>query len=137
MSEHEQVATVRSIYEAFGRGDIPYILELLDADVEWHVPPTVPFSKGLHRGPEEVGQFFAGIGEYIADPGVETEEFLSAGDRVIVLLRFRGRGRESGLPFDVPEVHVWKLSGGKVVEERSYADTAAIVQALGAEAGVA
>jgi ketosteroid isomerase-like protein len=132
MSE-QNVETIRSVYDAFARGDIPYILEQLDPAVEWHAPPTVPFSKGLHRGPNEVGQFFAGIAEYVAEPSVETYEFISAGARVVVLTCFRGRGMKSGVPFEAPEVHVWKLSRGKVVEERSYADTAAIVQALQGE----
>ena len=130
MSEQENVAAIRSLYEAFARGDIPYILEQLDADVEWRAPQTVPFSKGLHRGPEEVAQFFAGITEHVSEPRMETYEFLPAGDRVVVLLCFRGRGLESGVPFEAREAHVWKLSAGKVVEERTYADTAAIVQAL-------
>jgi uncharacterized protein len=137
MSEHENVATIRSLYEAFGRGDIPYILDRLHADVEWHAPVTVPFSKGLYRGPEEVAQFFAGMVEYIAEPSVETQEFLAAGDRVVAFLRFRGRGAESGLPFDTPEAHVWRLSEGAVVEEKTYADTAAIVQALGTAVSIA
>jgi uncharacterized protein len=137
MPEHQNVATIRSIYEAFGRGDIPYILDRLDPNVAWHAPATVPFSKGLHRGPGEVARFFAGIAEHIAEPSVETHEFLAIGDRVVVLLRFRGRGKESGSPFDAPEAHVWRLSGGKVVEEQTYADTAAIVQALTADVSIA
>jgi ketosteroid isomerase-like protein len=137
MSEHQNVATIRSIYEAFARGDVPYILDQLDREVEWHAPTTVPFSKGLHRGPREVAQFFAGIAEHVSEPSVETYDFLAAGDRVVVLVCFRGRGMASGVPFEAPEAHVWKLSGGRVVEERSYADTAAIVQALGAELSVA
>jgi len=137
MSEQENAATIRSIYEAFARGDIAYILEQLDPGVEWHAPTTVPFSKGLHRGPNEVAQFFAGIAEHVSEPSVETYEFLPAGDRIVVLACFRGRGIETGIPFEAPEVHLWRLSGSKVVEERSYADTAAIVQALGSGAAVA
>jgi ketosteroid isomerase-like protein len=137
MSEQDNAATIRSIYDAFARGDIAYILEQLDPSVEWHAPTTVPFSKGLHRGPDEVAQFFAGIAEHVSEPSVETYEFLPTGDRVVVLLCFRGRGVESGVPFEAPEAHIWKLAGGRVVEERAYADTAAIVQALGRRAAVA
>jgi uncharacterized protein len=137
MSEHENVATIRGIYEAFARGDIPYILDRLDPEVEWHTPATVPFSKGLHRGPEEVAQFFAGIAGHVSEPSVETYDFLPAGDRVVVLLCFRGRGMESGVPFQAPEAHVWKLSRGTVIEHRAYADTAAIVQALGVQVAAA
>jgi uncharacterized protein len=68
---------------------------------------------------------------------VETYEFLPAGDRVVVLLCFRGRGIETGIPFAAPEAHVWKLAGGKVVAERTYADTATIVQALGSMVSIA
>jgi ketosteroid isomerase-like protein len=50
MPEQENVARIRSVYDAFTRGDIAHILGLLDADVEWHAPRTVPFSKGVHRG---------------------------------------------------------------------------------------
>jgi uncharacterized protein len=137
MPEEQNVATIRSIYEAFARGDIPHILGQLDQEVEWHAPTTVPFSKGLHRGPDEVGQFFAGIAQHVAEPSVETYEFLPSGDRVVVLACFRGRGLESGVLFEAPEAHVWKLAGGKVVEERSYADTAAIVEALQSTAATA
>jgi uncharacterized protein len=137
MPEHQNVATIRSLYEAFGRGDIPYILDRLDPAVEWRTPVTVPFSKGLYRGPEEVAKFFAGIAEYIAEPSVEALEFLAVGDRVVALLCFRGRGAASGLPFDAPEAHIWRLSEGKVVEEQTYADTAAIVQALGTDVSIA
>ena len=98
---------------------------------------TVPFSKVLYRDPHEVAQFFAGIAEHIAEPSVEAQEFLAAGDRVVALLRFRGRGTQSGLPFDASEAHIWKLSEGKVVEKQTYADTAAIVQALGTEGSIA
>ena len=137
MSESSNEATIRSIYEAFGRGDIQHILGQLDADVRWHVPSTVPFSKGLHRGPREVAQFFAGIAEHVSEPRLETTEFLSVEDRVIVLACFRGRGAKSGVPFEAPEAHIWTLSRGKVVEKRAYADTAAIVRALEVPVGVA
>jgi uncharacterized protein len=130
MSESNNVATIRGIYEAFGRGDIEHILDQLDPEVQWHAPDTVPFSHGLHQGPNEVAQFFMGIAEHVSEPSVETHEFLGVEDRVIVLVTFRGRGSRSGVPFEMPEAHVWKLSAGRVVEERSYADTALIMRAL-------
>jgi hypothetical protein len=33
-------------------------------------------------------------------------EFLSAGDRVMMLGYFRGRGMRTGVPFEAPEVHI-------------------------------
>src|SRR5579884_2120420 len=63
MSEQANVSLVLSLYEAFRRGDIPTILNSLDAQVSWEVeaPPAVPYS-GIFRGPEQAAQFFTGIG---------------------------------------------------------------------------
>jgi ketosteroid isomerase-like protein len=39
MAESDNVALVGRIYEAFGRGDIAYILDQLTDDVRWVTPP--------------------------------------------------------------------------------------------------
>ena len=35
MSSDDNVKTVQSVYEAFGRGDIPTVLDALTDDVDW------------------------------------------------------------------------------------------------------
>ncbi len=62
MSEKDHVARIVKIYEAFGRGDIPYILEQLTEDVRWltHNGPLVPWS-GDFSGKTNVPKFFAAI----------------------------------------------------------------------------
>ena len=34
----QDVDTIRGAYEAFDRGDVPAVLGILDAEVEWHEP---------------------------------------------------------------------------------------------------
>ena len=49
------IDTVKQIYQAFGRGDIPAIIDKLDLNVEWdlEVPtPGVPWLQA-RRGPSE------------------------------------------------------------------------------------
>jgi hypothetical protein len=36
------IETVKHIYEAFGRGDIPAIIDKLDPNVEWDVEDPTP-----------------------------------------------------------------------------------------------
>jgi ketosteroid isomerase-like protein len=36
---------VRDLYAAFGRGDVPALLTMLDDQIEWHTPPN-----RRHRG---------------------------------------------------------------------------------------
>jgi hypothetical protein len=56
MSAEENVKTVQEGYAAFGRGDVPAILELLTDDIEWIEPgpPDVIPVAGTYRGKDEV-----------------------------------------------------------------------------------
>jgi ketosteroid isomerase-like protein len=57
------IDTVAAIYEAFGRGDIPAILDRVAPDVEWEYgqPSTdVPWLQP-RRGREGAGEFFASL----------------------------------------------------------------------------
>ena len=45
MSEHENTQLVEAIFEAFARGDVPFILDQLTDDVRFvsHLEPIVPW----------------------------------------------------------------------------------------------
>src|SRR5712692_10281544 len=48
------VDTVRRFYDALGRGDVPSVLSLLDAQVEWTEAERFPYYGGTWRGPQAV-----------------------------------------------------------------------------------
>ena len=39
----ENVTLVRTSFEAFGRGDIPGVLDTMDPEIEWHDPDVLPY----------------------------------------------------------------------------------------------
>ncbi len=53
MSEQD-VETIRGAYEAFGRGDIPAVLGILDPNVEWIEPGGGNSPSGTFNGPDAV-----------------------------------------------------------------------------------
>jgi ketosteroid isomerase-like protein len=61
MSE-EPIETIREIYAAFSRADVPAIVAKLTDDVEWisHIDPIVPWA-GDFSGKERVIKFFEAI----------------------------------------------------------------------------
>ena len=59
------------------------------------------------------------------------DEFLNAGERVVVLGHFQGRGKASGKTLDALYAHGWTLRNGKAVHFRAYADTAKVLQSPG------
>jgi ketosteroid isomerase-like protein len=125
------VATVQAIYEAFGRGDIPAILEKLSEDVAWDqwaggspaanagIPYLVP-----HTGREDVGEFFAALGglEFHA---FEPTGFLEGGNQVAAVIRLEVTQKSTGKRIEDEEVHLWTFNdAGQVVSFRHFLDTA-------------
>jgi hypothetical protein len=127
----KSISIVRRIYEALGRGDVPAVLDTLDAEIEWREPETrqLPFA-GVHRGKSAVAdEVFATVPVTWDEFRLETDEFLDAGSAVVVIGEFRGRAT-GGRSLRAPFAHVWKLREEKAVTFSNYTDTAAFLEAL-------
>jgi ketosteroid isomerase-like protein len=59
------------------------------------------------------------------------EEFIDAGDRVIVTAYFRGRGRGSGIEVDARFYEVYTLRDGTIVQIDEFTDRARALEAAG------
>jgi uncharacterized protein len=132
MSE-ENVNIMRQGYDAFNRGDIDTVMRLMDPNIEWREPDVEGLpDRGTHHGSEAVAnEVFGAVAEHWDEFQAVPEEFLDAGERVIVLGYFRVRGKATGRTVDAPYAHVWTLREGKVVQHRNYVDTATFLQSLG------
>jgi uncharacterized protein len=129
-SEQDNVQVVQQAYAAFGRGDIPAVLETLTDDVEWSVsgsPEVLPWA-GQRRGREQVGQFFRALGGTLTHEAFEPREFIVQGDTVVVL--GTERVRASGRVVDTDWAMVFTIRDGKIARYRDYHDTAPIQAAL-------
>ncbi len=94
MSE-ENVNIMRQGYDAFNRGDIEAVMGLLDPEIEWQEPDVEGSPvRGTHHGPQAVANnVFGSVPEHWDEFQAVAEEFLDAGDRVVVLGHFRVRAR--------------------------------------------
>ena len=136
MAEQENVQTVKEVYAAFERGDIPSLLNLVSEDVEWSLPgpsDIIPFA-GEFRGREGVGRFFAALGGAEDVEIFEPREFVAQGDKVVVMGRYRGRIKATGQVDDIEFVHVFNVRDGRITNYRQYNDTAPTVAAYSASA---
>lgn len=131
MSEQENVKIVQEILAAFGRGEIPAILDVLADDVLWiNAGPTeVPYA-GKRVGRDQVAQFFQAIEKSVAVKQFEPREFIAQGDRVIVLGYWRGESKSTGRGFESEWAMAWTLINGKVTSFRAYEDTAELAKAF-------
>lgn len=110
----ENVEILRRAYEAFGRGDLELMLEACDSQIECRLPEG-GVNAGTLRGRDSLRTLLEGYLDSFEDYRAEPERFLEAGDRVVAFLRVTGRGRGSGLDFDVRPAHLWTIRDGKAV----------------------
>ena len=122
------VDTARSAYDAFGRGDLDALQEDFAEDVVWVTSDELPLG-GVVEGRDQVIANFAQIPNYWNSFSVEPEEFIDAGDYVVV----RGTqkaGNDKG-SFEAPFIHVLKYDGdGKAVRGEFFTDSAKAAKLL-------
>jgi ketosteroid isomerase-like protein len=128
VSEHD-VKSLRRIYGALSRWDVEELLSDVAHDIEWSSPDTLPWG-GTRHGHDGVRAFASIFQDHVEGPWAEPDDFLDAGDRMVVLGRLRGRARASGQGFEVHFVHIWTLTDGMASRCRVYFDTAPIMAAL-------
>ena len=127
------VETVAAIYDAFGRGDVPAILDRLADDVQWEqgirataIPYYVP---GV--GKEHVVSFFQNLAANLDLLHFEPLAICDGGDIVTVPIRYAGRVIGGGeIAMDM-ECHVWRFGAdGKVTAFNHVLDLAVQEQAF-------
>ena len=130
MAENKQ--TVEGMYEAFGRGDIPFVIGALDADVEWWEAENFIYAdRNPYRSPQAVLEgVFMRLGTEWADFTVMPEEWLDAGNHVVVLGTYNGRHKETGNEIRAQFAHVWGITHGRVVRFQQYTDTKQFADAV-------
>lgn len=124
--------SVQAIYEAFGQGNVPAILDHLADDVVWEkdgkdhgVPWLTPGTGKAH-----VGGFFQALG------AVEFTKFaptnmLEGGNQVCAVIDIDLTVKATGASVQDEELHLWTFGpDGKVVAFRHVLDTAQHVAAF-------
>jgi ketosteroid isomerase-like protein len=112
----QNVAITRRGYEHLERTG-EFLWDVIDPEVEVHDPPLGPDSQ-IYRGHEGLRRALANIQEAFDDPRFEAEEFRDAGDDVVVFVRMRARGKESGAEVEARIAHLWTMRDGKGVRVR-------------------
>jgi ketosteroid isomerase-like protein len=111
MSERN-IETVRGAFDAFLLGDLESAMEVFHPAVEWDVSMRV--DGRVFHGHDGVRQ---GIATWLSaweDYRIDVEEYVDAGDDVIVLATEGGRGKGSGIESEQRVKFTWTLADGKV-----------------------
>ena len=109
---------IRKAYEDFARGHVAAVFAAFDPAITWHVPGHSPLA-GDYKGHEQIGTFFQRTME-LSGVAFSIDVHRVLGDENVVVALVAVNARRHGVSASFPEVHVWRLTHGKVVEFREY-----------------
>jgi ketosteroid isomerase-like protein len=129
----ENVALIKGIYDAFGKGDVPAVLGAMSPGIVWNEAENFPYAdKNPYVGPDAIVQgVFMRLATEWDGFTVVPDEILDAGDTIVVLGRYRGAYKATGKPQNTQMVHVWRVKDGKAVRFQQYADTLQVARVIG------
>ena len=131
------LSTIETVYEAFGRGDIPAILDQMADDVTWEqwetdntaqeagVPWVLP-----RKGRAGVMDFFQDVAAGLEFHSFEPRNLLEGGNQVVATIALDATAKVTGERFQDEEIHLWTFDdAGKISAMRHYTDTAKHIKA--------
>lgn len=122
----ENVEIVRRLFEAYRRGDYAEAVACLAPDVVYGVGQELPAS-----GPDAVRAMWDRWDSAWEELETVPEEFIDAGDQVLVTVHYSGRGRGSGIEFDDRLFDVYTLRDGKCVRKLEFRQRSEALEAAG------
>ena len=124
--------TLKALYEAFGTGNIPYIIDAVSEDFTWKDPSDpslVPFG-GEHKGKAGMMNFFQQIGDSTELTLWEVNNYVGDEDVVVAEGKHGFKSKKTGKNALLEWSMVWRFQNGKPVAGRAYYNTAASEKAF-------
>jgi ketosteroid isomerase-like protein len=123
-----------ALNDAYRTGDFQRAMEeFCDPEIVLTPSGVLPESSEM-RGHEGMARFVALQTEAFEEFWVEPLDFIDAGDRVVVPVRFGGRASHTGLDVAFEVVHVLTARDGKWTRIDMYVSTDEALKAVGLEA---
>jgi ketosteroid isomerase-like protein len=125
--------TIRGVYAAFQKGDIPSVLAAMAPDIVWNEAENFPYAdNNPYVGPDAIlAGVFARLGGEWDGFAVREEELIDAGDTIVTLGRYGGAPKATGKKINSQFAHVWRFKNGKIVAFQQYTDTLQAMLAMG------
>jgi ketosteroid isomerase-like protein len=117
----QNVDAIRQAYKSVGDGNVEALLDIIDPNVVLRDRPESPDPR-TYRGHEGIRQALQSSEESFAGFELQPQEFIAAGDHVIVVLTMRGTGRGSGVTVEDRIAHQWLVRDGRAVACQVYSD---------------
>ena len=134
MSANDNIKTIQTVYEAFGRGDVNTIVDTVTDDVDWASDTSSSAAPwyGVRKGKDGVLAFFQAFGSEMDVDQFEPVSFAANDDgEVHTVVKFKATRRSNGKSVSMNLHHWFQLQDGKVRFYRGTEDTAQAIDVFG------
>jgi ketosteroid isomerase-like protein len=126
----KRVETVRRVFDDWARGDFRTTPRLFDPQVMMILRPEFP-DAGIYVGPDEIASYTRHLLGSWAEFTIAAEDFVEAGDSVVVQVRQRGVGRSSGIATELDYFMAWTFRGDSVIRIESIGERSEALRVVG------
>jgi ketosteroid isomerase-like protein len=123
------VELVRRGFESLRDGDFETLLPLIHPEFEASTPAALAAEPDTYRGPEGVRRYFESFYDAMDRLSFEADDFIPVGERVVVPVTLRARGRTTGIETEQRIVMVWEARDGLAYRAAVYATFEAAMEA--------
>ena len=126
MSADVNIKTVQAVYEAFTRGDVAAILDVVTDDVDWasDTSSTAAPWYGVRHGKDGVVSFFEAFGSTMDVEQFDPVSYAANDNEVHTLVHFRATRRANGKSITMNLHHFFQFRDGKIAYYRGTEDSA-------------
>lgn len=124
------VEILTDAYLALNEGDVEALIALTDPDVEYDVSRRT-FDAGVYHGHEGVREAISLYLEQWETLQLQPQDFIVAGDDVVVPVRLVGVGKQSGVETTANAAHVWTFRNEKIIRQTTFQTLAEALDAVG------
>jgi uncharacterized protein len=125
------VEVVREMHERFAAGDREFWREVFAEDIVWDTSATSMVTAGMYEGHAGMERFFIDWLGTWKDLTFEPLEYIDAGDSVISIFGWSGRGKGSGVRTETTMFAVYDVEDGRIVRYRQYDTREEALEAAG------
>ena len=127
--------TTQTLFQRFGAGDIPGIIELLEPaiTIDFYGPEVIPYA-GHYHGLQEAQRFFETVLSSVDIHVFEPEFMFSEGERVAVKGHLHLTARSTGRDIRSDFAHMIEVRNGRWLHFCDFMNTAAAVAAFDPDA---
>ena len=126
MAADANIKTIAQVYEAFGRGDVPAILDAVTDDVDWAAEASSTAAPWYGVRPARTG--WRSSSPTSVRPwrsrSSRPSPFAANDTDVLTVVRFRARSRRTGKSAAMDLHHFFRFRDGKIAYYRGTEDTA-------------